>query len=199
MIKDTSDNLNYTQNDNRFINHDIALNRLQEAMMKSNPAAYLNKEYKYNLDEAFNDRIKEVKQQIKSLPSKYFETKFRRPVYLNEFAAAVVPNDLPQDLKERLQQSGLPLFEYDPNKEGDRRAVTLEATEGDGIRFSVANRNQAIFVSNAARAVEGIKQVDVAGTAVEYGDGKFLPVFHIDAGRFLIGIASVFELKFFHF
>ena len=48
-------------------------------------------------------------------------------------------------------------------------------------------------------AVEGIKQVDVAGTAVEYGDGKFLPVFHIDAGRFLIGIASVFELKFFHF
>lgn len=144
--------------DNRFINHDIALNRLQEAMMQRNPAAYLNKEYKYNLDEEFNDRIKEVKQQIKSLPSKYFETKFRRPVYLNEFAAAVVPNDLPQDLKERLQQSGLPMFEYDPNKEGDRRAVTLEATEGDGIRFSVANRNQAIFVSNAARAVEGIKQ-----------------------------------------
>ena len=47
-------------------------------------------------------------------------------------------------------------------------------------------------------AVEGIKQVDVAGAAVQYCDGKLASVFHVDAGRLLVGVASVFQLKFIH-
>ena len=150
----------YGLDDNPFIATDNALARLQEAMLKKDPIAYLNKEYKYSLpkDSEFATRLKDVMEEIKNLPSRYFETKFRRPVYMNEFASAVVPKDLPQDLKDALSQNGLKMYEYDPNVEGDRREKTLDATDDDEIRFSIANRNQDIFISNAEKAVEAIKQ-----------------------------------------
>ena len=43
-------------------------------------------------------------------------------------------------------------------------------------------------------SVQGIQQVDITGPAVKDLDGKFGTVFHVDAGRLLIGVASVFKL-----
>ena len=43
-------------------------------------------------------------------------------------------------------------------------------------------------------SVQGIQQVDITGSAIEDLDGKFGTVFHVDAGRLLIGVASVFKL-----
>lgn len=128
--------------DNQFIASDEALKRLQEAMLKRNPIAYLNAEYNYSLpeDSEFGKRLMEMKERIKNLPSKYFETKFNRPVYLNEFRNAVIPNNLPQDLRDGLSQAGLGIYEYDPVTETtSRREATLQATEDTGIRFSISN------------------------------------------------------------
>ncbi len=41
-------------------------------------------------------------------------------------------------------------------------------------------------------AVEGIEKIDIAGLSGKYLDRKVGSVFHIDAGRFLVGVASVF-------
>ena len=128
--------------DNPFMAADEALARLQEAMLKRNPIAYLNAEYNYSLseDSEFGKRLMEMKERIKNLPSKYFETKFNRPVYLNEFRNAVIPNNLPQDLRDGLSQAGLGIYEYDPATETtSRREATLQATEDTGIRFSISS------------------------------------------------------------
>ena len=47
--------------------------------------------------------------------------------------------------------------------------------------------------------VQGIQEIDVAGTAVEDGDGQVGAVRHVDGGRLLVGVAAVFQRKFFHF
>ena len=125
--------------DNPFINTDIAEQRLLEAIMAKDPIAYLNREYNYNIaaDSKFAKALKDLMGRLKALPSKYFETKFKRPVMLNEFVSAVVPQDLPQDLKESLKEAGLDVYEYNEAEEGSRREATLQATEADGVRFRV--------------------------------------------------------------
>lgn len=145
--------------DNPFSNFSYAEARLQEAILKRDPIAYLNREYKYNLakDGEFEKSLNEAVDALRNLPSKYFETKFERPVYFGEFAAAVVPSGLESGIKDELKEQGLKLFEYDSKDKDSRREATRAAAEDDGILFSLANINQNIFVSNAARAVEGIK------------------------------------------
>ncbi len=126
--------------DNPFSNTDYAEQRLLEALRQKDPIAHLNKEYGYKIakDSEFAKSLNDLVQRIKDLPAKYFETKFKRPVSLNEFRNAVVPNDLSQDLRDGLEKAGLGLYEYDPKAEGSRREATLRATEADDIRFSIA-------------------------------------------------------------
>ena len=124
---------------NHFINMDIAEQRLLEAIMKKDPIAHLNREYGYSIakDSEFAKSLKDLMQRLKELPSKYFETKFKRPVYLNEFVSAVVPQNLSQDLKDGLANAGVELYEYDEAQDGSRREATLQATEADGVRFRI--------------------------------------------------------------
>ncbi len=46
--------------------------------------------------------------------------------------------------------------------------------------------------------VQGVQKVDVAGLAVEHGDGQIAAVPHEDAGGLLVGVAAVFEFQFVH-
>lgn len=161
--------------DNPFSNTGYAEQRLQEALFKADPVAYLNKEYGYKIGEnsEWAKNLKDLVQRIKSLPTKYFETKFRRPVYLNEFAAAVVPNDLSQDLRDGLQNSGLTLFDYDPSTAGSRRDATLKATEADGIRFSISGKSKWNTTPAAEREMTDIKDRAIKdGTFMQAPNGK---------------------------
>lgn len=137
---------------NQFSNVDYANARLIEAIGEKNPIRYLNTEYGYDIDQD-SDFAKDLAQfvkDVKKAPVRYFETKFRRPVYLNEFVSAVVPNTIAQDLKDSLSQSGLKLYEYDKDNEGSRREATIQASNEDGIRFSIAvtpkkNLDESLF------------------------------------------------------
>ncbi len=167
----------YGLDNNPFIATDQALGRLQEAMLERDPIAYLNKEYRYSLpaDSEYGVRLKEMAQRIKSLPSLYFETKFRRPVYLNEFAAAVVPQELPQELKDGLQQSGLRLYAYDPQAKGSRREATLQATQDDGIRFSVRYNpatDKSLLPSASKEMVQIKERAQADGTFMQAPNGE---------------------------
>ena len=125
--------------DNEFSNIDYAEARLQEAILERDPIAYLNREYRYHIEKGgdFEKALKASLKEIKNLPAKYFETKFNRPVYLNEFAAAVVPTDARKDVVEELKKAGVPVYEYDDKEEGARQKAVIEASEAEGIRFSV--------------------------------------------------------------
>ena len=134
---------------NHFINMDIAEQRLLEAIMKKDPIAHLNREYGYSIakDSEFAKSLKDLMQRLKELPSKYFETKFKRPVYLNEFVSAVVPQNLSQDLKDGLANAGVELYEYDEAQDGSRREATLQATESDDVRFLIKNNEENLHNS----------------------------------------------------
>ena len=46
--------------------------------------------------------------------------------------------------------------------------------------------------------VEGVEEVDIAGTAVQDGDRQVRAVLHVDFGRFLVRVTTVFQFEFFH-
>ena len=74
---------------------DYGFTRLQEAALEADPQAFLSKEYGVTLSK---EDVRKLQQMVKAIqeerPAMYFETKFERPVTLNEFSKAVVPEDL---------------------------------------------------------------------------------------------------------
>lgn len=118
---------------------DYGLARLSEAAMTSDPQAYLKKEYNVDFSDADTKRLKEMVKAIKEEhPAMYFETKFERPVRFEEFSAAVVPTTASNEVKQALQNAGVQIYEYDKEKEGDRKRAFNEAiNSSDNIRFSL--------------------------------------------------------------
>ena len=111
--------------------------RLHDIVLQPDPKKYAKKEYGITLTPSFMKKLDSLKNAVQNdLKSAYFETKFNRPVHLNEFVAAVVPNDLGVDVRKGLEESGLSLFDYDPEKEGDRSRAFNEAINSNNqIRF----------------------------------------------------------------
>ena len=143
---------------------DYGMARLSEAAMTSDPQAYLKKEYNVDFSDEDTKRLKEMIKTIKEAhPAMYFETKFERPVRLNEFAAAVVPNDLGDDVRKGLEESGLTLYEYDPKTEGDRKRAFDEAVNSkEGIRFMFAGEKGAAEADKAEQQTFRMDNLDVA-------------------------------------
>ena len=111
--------------------------RLHDIVLQSDPKRYAKKEYGITLSPSFLKRLEALKKAIREdLNSAYFETKFERPVMLNEFAAAVVPKGIGDDVRKGLEDAGLVLYEYDSAKKGDRERAANEASASDGIRFN---------------------------------------------------------------
>ena len=156
---------------NQFMNVDYAESRLQEAFTKRNPIAHLNNEYGYNIDPAgeYADELKSFIKDVQQMPAKYFETKFERPVYLNEFAAAVIPATTREDIKQAVSEAGLPIFEYDSEIEGSRKEATLKATEEEGIRFRTLGEKGAANLDKAEEATIRLDNLAVARQMEEAG------------------------------
>ena len=114
----------------------------------------------YYEDGAPFEKVSSFLNKLKDLPSDYFEAKFPRAVQLEEFEAAIIPEDLDPKLKKVLEDRGLELREYS-NKSGEfyrddetpRREALQKQTEEAGLRFMP----QPTFYSKAERAVEGAK------------------------------------------
>lgn len=159
LVSDLSDMQKIS--DNRFSNMDYAENRLQEAIVMSDPIGHLNREYDYDIDKdsEFAKDLLQAISNMKKAPAKYFEVKYSRPVYLYEFKKAIVPDNMNESLKNALKRAGIQIVDYKHDSPEDRIEKTRQVTEGDeDVRFRVVNENQAIFVSNAEKAVENIKQ-----------------------------------------
>lgn len=118
---------------------DYGFTRLQEAALEADPQAFLSKEYGVTLSKEY---VRKLQQMVKAIqeerPAMYFETKFERPVTLNEFSKAVVPEDLSDDLQKTLRDNGIEIFTYKRGDTEDRQKATQEAAySSDDIAFQI--------------------------------------------------------------
>ena len=91
-------------------------------------------------------RVSALREQIKALPTDYFETKVDRPVELSEFVEAVVPEGSSPELVTELEKSGLKVSTYDSSKDGALNAAVLSAMDradatDRGVRFRTGELN----------------------------------------------------------
>ena len=125
----------------KFLYNDVFYGeqRLHDIVLQSDPKKYAKKEYGITLTPTFMKKLDALKNAVRTeLKSEYFETKYNRPLRLNEFAAAVVPDNLGEDVRKGIENAGLPMYNYDTNKEGDRnRAFNEAVNSSDNIRFSL--------------------------------------------------------------
>lgn len=125
----------------KFLYNDVFYGeqRLHDIVLQDDPKKYAKKEYGVTLTPTFMKKLDALKNAVQTeLKSAYFETKYNRPLRLNEFAAAVVPDNLGEDVRKGIENAGLPMYDYDPNKEGDRsRAFNEAINSSDNIRFSL--------------------------------------------------------------
>jgi hypothetical protein len=115
---------------------DYGLARLQEAATQKDPQAYLKAEYGITLSDEDAQKLRDLVKAIQEeRPAMYFETKFERPVMLDEFAAAVIPSNLDKKARVALQDAGLAIYEYEPGNKEDRKRAVDEAKQEDGVLF----------------------------------------------------------------
>ena len=150
---------------------DVGYYRLQETAVQKEPKEFAKKEYGVELSD--ND-VQQLDEMVKAIreerPAMYFETKFERPVMLDEFAAAVVPQDLGADVRKGLEYAGLQLFDYDSKKEGDRKRAFDEAVRSDEkIRFQFIGEKGA---ERADHAEEVSTRLDNLAVAREMEEAK---------------------------
>lgn len=91
-------------------------------------------------------RVSALREQMKALPTDYFETKVDRPVGLSEFVEAVVPEGTSPELVAELEKSGLKVSTYDSTKDGAMNEAVLSAMDRSdatdrGVRFRAGERN----------------------------------------------------------
>lgn len=109
--------------------------RLEEMLTVSNPKAFIKKEYGIELSEGFMTKFNNLVGAIKNdFPARYFELKFTRPVMLDEFTAAVVPDNVGDDIRQALINAGLNIATYE-NGNNEQRKDLINQLSDDSIRF----------------------------------------------------------------
>ena len=150
----------------KFLYNDVFYGeqRLHDIVLQSDPKKYAKKEYGITLTPTFMKKLDALKNAVQTeLKSAYFETKYNRPLRLNEFAAAVVPDNLGEDVRKGIENAGLPMYNYDPNKEGDRsRAFNEAINSSENIRFSLAGERGAAAADKADERTARMDNLSVA-------------------------------------
>ena len=150
----------------KFLYNDVFYGeqRLHDIVLQADPKKYAKKEYGITLTPTFMKKLDALKNAVQTeLKSAYFETKYNRPLRLNEFAAAVVPDNLGEDVRKGIENAGLPMYNYDPNKEGDRNRAFNEAiNSSDNIRFSLAGERGAAAADKAEERTARMDNLSVA-------------------------------------
>lgn len=115
---------------------DYGVARLMEAAQSKNPQKYIKDEYRIDFSDEDTLLLKEMVDAIRNdYPAMYFETKFERPVYLEEFAAAVVPENTDKEITVAMDKAGLKVITYKSGDETSRNEAVKKASEIDGVRF----------------------------------------------------------------
>lgn len=104
------------------------------------------KEYSDNVTPAAVDKIFELKDEIRRMPTKYLEAKPKRAVGLDEIAGVAIPSDASKELKAKLKEKNIPFETYDEYN-GMSRVDAVNSF--DGIHFSIDVDTKELIRENA--------------------------------------------------
>lgn len=124
-----------TKYDDPFAVADVIVEGIAKTKTKSGLANYLKTELKgwANYSDMAVDDIWSLVNDIRALPTEYFEAKPQRAVYFNEVYNAVIPDNSSETLKNALTNAGINYSEYKAG-DNDSRAEVLNSM--DSIKFS---------------------------------------------------------------
>lgn len=124
-----------TKYDDPFAVADVIVEGIAKTKTKSGLANYLKTELKgwANYSDMAVDDIWSLVNDIRALPTEYFEAKPQRAVYFNEVYNAVIPDNSSETLKNALENAGINYSEYKAG-DNDSRAEVLNSM--DSIKFS---------------------------------------------------------------
>lgn len=102
------------------------------------------------------DKLFKLRDDISTMPTRYFEAKPHRAVGFNEVMAAVIPADADESLKKALKEMNIPMYEYaDESQRADaaRKAINTEYTDKTGVihdtlKFSIDDEYDDLFDFN---------------------------------------------------
>lgn len=102
---------------------------------KSGIASYIKRQGKgwTNYSDYIVNELLDLVNEIRSMPREYFEAKPRRVVDFNEIYTAVIPNNTPDDIRNKLNEYGINSLEYESGNNIDR-IEKLNSIEG--VKFS---------------------------------------------------------------
>ena len=149
---------------------DYGLDRVAEAATKKDPKVFIKSEYGIELSEADEKALKDMVWAIQNeYPVMYFETKFERPVYLDEFAGVVIPENTGSDVVESLENAGLKIETYEPGNEKARaEAIKRLTEEDDRIMFRITDADrQALEFKRQHRGSANIVAIDTDALTAE--------------------------------
>lgn len=127
---------------NPFIASDNAMECIVDAVRNSKTkSGILNSLRQYQqltVTETTVDDIVALVNDISNMPTEYFEAKPKRAVELNEIATAIIPDNISQATKTRLDDMGIKYVEYEAGNEQAR----LEALNSlEDVQFSLKGSN----------------------------------------------------------
>ncbi|MGN0693731.1 MAG: hypothetical protein ACI4LK_02330 [Lentihominibacter sp.] len=110
---------------------------------KSGMASYIQREGEGWTDysDYIVDDLVDLVNDIRKMPTTYFEAKPRRAVNFNEIYTALIPNNTPEEVRAKLGEYGINTVEYESGNKADR----LEKLNSmEGAMFSLGSPSQDI-------------------------------------------------------
>ncbi|MBR6709563.1 MAG: hypothetical protein IKL84_07790, partial [Clostridia bacterium] len=148
------------KNKDSFSAMDDAANMLVEAVVKYKTKkgidGYLRRESQgwANYSPDVTEELISLVNDIRAMPTQYFEAKPQRAVSFDEVAAFVIPRNADIKVKQELLNRGYSIAEYDPDVPGDRAKVLNGM---DKYKFSISksdDQDSKRVILNAVRRVQ---------------------------------------------
>ena len=121
----------------------------------------------YPISMELAEQTARVLEEIKEMPTDFFEAKLERVVEFAEVAAAVVPDDLEVDLRKAVENKIPQVLEYEA---GSKESRVRQLNRVEGVRFSIreeeyedlVEKNEALQEANEAL----LRQLEITKDAV---------------------------------
>ncbi len=139
-IVNTLSSIQNSSSGNSLIDNENAAHNIVDAvkggLTENKVKKELQKYYKNVSDQTVQDVITLAKE-LRDIPVKYFEAKPQRAVSLDEVMAVAVPNNVSEDLMNKLNERHIPTYIYEHDNTENRKEIVNNIAEEKNIKFSV--------------------------------------------------------------
>lgn len=101
------------------------------------------------------EQLQKFRDQLRDMPTEYFEAKITKAVDLKDFKAAVVPDDIPTEIREYLENGGIKVYEYSaaaPYNVAMSAGDYVKKSRREAIEQAARNTEGALFASRDERS-----------------------------------------------